>query len=93
MKSFATYAPDDTDLQADAETVQQYAGRSALSAVDSIAVHFLRKEQWEWTNRNDAVFRLKDTSCWVRVSCRSYSSFVPCVNSLNSSSEECEVTR
>lgn len=43
--SFATYGVAD-DLTADCETIQRYAGKSALSALDSISIQFLRGTQW-----------------------------------------------
>lgn len=54
--SFATYGVAD-DLTADCDTIRRYAGKSALSALDSISIQFLRGTQWtsEHGNRSRAV--------------------------------------
>lgn len=54
--SFATCGMAD-DLNADCETIRRYAGKSALSALDSISIQFLRGKQWtnEQGNRLKAV--------------------------------------
>lgn len=51
--SFATYGVAD-DLSADCETIRRYAGKSALSALDSISIQFLRGTQWTQTSRNES---------------------------------------
>jgi len=39
--SFATFGYD--DMEADSETIRQYAGKSSLSVIDSLTVHFLHR--------------------------------------------------
>jgi len=90
MLSSYTYAPDDTDLRADVETVRKYAGRSALSGLDAIELHFIRKGDWICQKTNNALFRLKTgvfslhmlpvQSCYVS----------PSLNSVNGNGEVME---
>jgi hypothetical protein len=44
-------------LRADTETVQQYAGRSALTAIDAIDIEFTRRQIWK-PNRTGRDFTL-----------------------------------
>lgn len=62
--SFATYGTAD-DLAADCETVRRYAGKSALSALDSISIQFLRGTQWTQTSVNESKHL---NGCFVAVS-------------------------
>lgn len=39
--SFASYGTD--DIHADVETIARYAGKSSLSVIDSLTVHFLHR--------------------------------------------------
>ena len=39
--SFATFGYD--DMEADSETIRQYAGKSSLRLIDSLTVHFLHR--------------------------------------------------
>ena len=67
-QSFATYGTAD-DLTADCETIRRYAGKSALSALDSISIQFLRGAQWTTSEHGNKSKHLNGSFAAVSVHC------------------------
>ena len=65
--SYASYGPADS-LNADEDTIREFVGRSALPAIDTLALLFLRESTWTvnrtgsdfTTNTIHEVFQLKN---------------------------------
>lgn len=64
-RSFATYGCADS-LNADENTLREFIGRSSLSMVDQLTVHFLERYQWTMTpNKTDALRKQRTDSTFA----------------------------